>query len=180
MVFSTPTIYDQLPATTRRERDGHNAIERLAVEVVRREIAAMPASLVVQLALWPDEVAAWAREIRASESLVYNMLAGRKPYARTRMQLAERLDVGIGVVDHLIESRRATTSSRRGPLVTPAAESSESTEPIDWSHAPYPRRRDGTNPIERRAVRVVQLDAASMPAASVVGLAMWPESLSSW
>src|SRR5437764_4412043 len=91
MGFSTPTIYDQLPATTRRERDGHNAIERLAVEVVRREIAAMPASLVVQLALWPDEVAAWAREVRASESLVYNMLAGRKPYARTRQQLAERL-----------------------------------------------------------------------------------------
>ena len=115
MGFSTPTIYDQLPAATRRERTGQNAIERLAVEVVRREIAAMPASLVVQLALWPDEVAAWAREIRASESLVYNMLAARKPYARTRMQLAERLDGGIGVVDHLIEARRATPARCAAP-----------------------------------------------------------------
>jgi hypothetical protein len=176
MGYSSPSLYGQLPTATRRERDGRNAIERLATDVVRREVAAMPASLVVQLALWPDEIAAWAREIHASESLVYNMLAARKPYARTRAQLAERLEVGIAVVDHLIEARRAVPTPRRGPAPT----ADESTEPIDWSQPPFPRRRDGTNPVERRAVRVMELDVASMPAATVVGLAIWPESLSEW
>src|SRR5688500_13326983 len=96
-VRASDSIFDQLPSATRPERDGRNAIERLAVAAVRAEVAAMPASLVVQLALWPGEVAAWAREIRASESLVYNMLAARKPYARTRALLAARLDVPIAV-----------------------------------------------------------------------------------
>jgi hypothetical protein len=177
MGLSSSPIYDQLPSAVRRERNGQNAVERLAITVVRREIAAMPASLVVQLALWPAEIAGWAREIRASESLVYNMLAGRKPYVRTRQLLAERLDASIGVVDHLIEARRATPSTQRGPL-DPVAENPVG--PIDWTRPPYERRRDGTNPIERRAVRVVEVDVASMAAATVVGLAMWPESLSAW
>jgi len=176
MGYSSPSLYGQLPTATRRERDGRNAIERLATDVVRREVAAMPASLVVQLALWPDEIAAWAREIHASESLVYNMLAARKPYARTRAELAQRLEVGIAVVDHLIESRRAVPTSRRGPALA----EEETPEPIDWGQPPFPRRRDGTNPVERRAVRVVELDVASMPAATVVGLAIWPDTLAAW
>jgi len=174
---ASDSLFAQLPTATRRERTGQNAVERLAIAVVRREIAAMPASLVVQLALWPDEVAAWAREIHASESLVYNMLAARKPYARTRLQLAHRLDVGLAVLDHLIEARRATPTSRRGPDATAADAPSA---PIDWTRPPYERRRDGTNPVEQRAVRVMELDVASMPAATVVGLALWPESLSEW
>ncbi|MBV9880441.1 MAG: hypothetical protein JO180_08090 [Gemmatirosa sp.] len=181
MGIASISPYDQLPTALRRERDGANAIERLAIDVVRRETAAMPASLVVQLALWPDEVATWAREIRSSESLVYNMLAARKPYARARAALADRLGVGLAVVDHLVESARPQPSVRSGPpdpeadaaLASPRA-------PIDWRLPPFPRRRDGTNPIERRAVRVVETDVASMPAASVVGLAMWPETLAAW
>jgi hypothetical protein len=178
MAVTSPSPFSQLPTATHSVRTGQNAVERLAVEVVRREIAAMPASLVVQLALWPGEIAAWAREIRSSESLVYNMLAGRKPYTRTRAELARRLDVSIGVVDHLIEAQRATATALRGPA--PSDRAVERREPIDWSRAPYPRHRDGTNPIERRAVRVMEVDVASMPAATVVGLAMWPESLSAW
>ncbi len=168
-------VYDQLPSTLQPVRTGDNTIERAAVAVVRREIAAMPASLVVQLALWPDEVARWAREIGSSESLVYNMLAARKPYARTRALLADRLDVSLGVVDHLIEAHRANPTSRRSPDEAPAPR-----PPIDWTTAPYARYRDGTNPIERRALRVMANDVASMPASSVVGLAMWPESLTAW
>jgi hypothetical protein len=66
--------------------------------------------------------------------------------------------------------------ARAGPdavAVTPS-------DPIDWTSPPFPRRRDGTNAIERRAVRVLEVDVASMPAATVVGLAMWPETLAAW
>jgi hypothetical protein len=188
MELSSTSRYDQLPQRVRTERDGQNAVERLAIAVVRREIAALPASLVVQLALWPDEIASWAREARLAESLVYNTLAARKPYARTRALIAERLGVGIGVVDHLIESPRALPTVRQGaeavlasglatdvPRAAPVAR-----EPIDWSRPPYPRWRDGTNPVERRAVRAVEIDVASMPAATVVGLAIWPETLAAW
>jgi hypothetical protein len=68
-------------------------------------------------------------------------------------------------------------TARRGPEIAPT---NAPAPPIDWTMPPYARHRDGTNPIERRAVRVVELDVASMPAATVAGLAMWPESLSAW
>ena len=71
-----------------------------------RDVAAMPASLVVQLAVWPDDLAHWARAERLSESLVYNTLAARKPYTRVRQLLAARLDVPVSVVSHLIDARR--------------------------------------------------------------------------
>jgi hypothetical protein len=167
--------YDQLPIAVQRERSGDNPVERLAVAVVRRDVAAMPASLVVQLALWPDEVAHWARDEKLSESLVYNMLAARKPYSRARARLAERLGVSPAIVDHLVESRRPQPTALRGPDPAPL-----DWPPIDWTVTPYPRYRDGTNPIERRAVRCLEADVASMPAATVVGLAIWPETLAEW
>ena len=178
------SAYDQLPTAIQRERTGDNPVERLAVAVVRREVAAMPASLVVQLALWPDEVAHWARDEKLSESLVYNMLAARKPYTRTRQRLAERLGVSSAIMDHLVESRRPQPSALRGPDGAAAAWADtpppEEWPPIDWSTPPYPRYRDGSNPIERRAVRCLEADVASMPAATVVGLAIWPETLAEW
>ncbi|HKG91856.1 MAG TPA: hypothetical protein VKA84_08200 [Gemmatimonadaceae bacterium] len=164
-----------------RERSGRNAIERKAVLRVQQEIAAMPASLVVQLAIWPDHMAAWARAEGTSESVVYNMLARRKPYARVRERLARRLGVSMGVLAHLIEARRPLPASKRLPEpeggVAPAA---EPPPPIDWSDPPYPLHRDGTNPIERSAVRRVELEVASMPASAVVGLALWPLTLAEW
>ena len=172
-------LYDQLPTATRPERTGDNPVERLAVAVVRREIAAMPASLVVQLALWPDDIAHWARDERLSESLVYNMLAGRKPYSKTRARLADRLGVATSILDHLIEARRPQPSSRLGPDAQAEPEGLD-WPPIDWRAPPWPRYREGTNPIERRAVRCVELDVASMPAATVAGLAIWPETLAKW
>src|SRR5215208_7712571 len=98
-----------------RERSGRNAIERKAVLRVQQEIAAMPASLVVQLAIWPDHMAAWARGEGTSESVVYNMLARRKPYARVRQRLAQRLGVPMGVLAHLIEARRPLPAAKRLP-----------------------------------------------------------------
>lgn len=162
-------------------RDGRNAIERQASTLVRHEIAAMPASLVVQLALWPDEIASWARAEGTSESLVYNMLARRKPYVRMRGRLADRLEVPVAVLSHLIDARRPLPSSKRSPDSPPPATSADGqAEAVDWSRPPYPLLRDGTSPVEKRAVRSVELDVASMPASAVVGLALWPETLAGW
>src|SRR5690348_5655083 len=109
------------------------------------------------------------------------MLAARKPYARTRARLADRLGVPVTMVDHLVESRRPQPTALRGADAAVAAWGDaappEEWPPIDWSTPPYPRYRDGTNPIERRAVRCLEADVASMPAATVVGLAIWPETL---
>ncbi|MFL5576278.1 MAG: hypothetical protein ACJ79S_09965 [Gemmatimonadaceae bacterium] len=169
-------------STVVRERDGGNPVERRALARVRREVAAMPASLVVQLAIWPDEIAAWARGEGTHESLVYNMLARRKPYQRVRERLAERLEVPTAVLAHLIDARRPLPFAKREPprLGDPPPDAGSGEPPIDWAAPPYPLHRDGTNPIERRAVRVVERDVASMPASAVVGLALWPETLAEW
>lgn len=161
-------------------RDGRNPVERKAVARVQREIAAMPASLVVQLALWPDEIAAWARAEGSSESLVYNMLARRKPYLRVRERLAERLEVSAAVLAHLVDARRPLPLAKRDPAAGVAGEVESTGEPVDWKHPPFPQQRDGSNPIERRAVRVVEREIASMPASAVVGLALWPTTLADW
>jgi DNA-binding transcriptional regulator YdaS (Cro superfamily) len=173
--FVPPTVPDP-PERRAFERTGRSAVERLAVLAVARDVAAMPASLVVQLALWPDDLAHWARAERVSESLVYNTLAARKPYARVRQLLARRLDVPLGVVNQLVDAGRPLPAVRRepgAPLVTPDPA-------VDWSAPPYPPQRDGGNPIERRAVRTAARDVAAMPASTVVGLALWPETLTAW
>lgn len=167
-------------AVAGRTRDGRNAVERQAIALVRHEIAAMPASLVVQLALWPDEIAAWARAEGASESLVYNMLARRKPYVRMRGRLAERLEVPVAVLSHLIDARRPLPSVKRAPGSPLPARAADEAEAMDWSRPPFPAVRDGTSPVERRAVRAVEIDVATMPASAVVGLALWPETLAAW
>jgi hypothetical protein len=170
------TTLPEPPERRAFERTGRSAVERLAIVAVARDVAAMPASTVAQLALWPDDLAHWARGERVSESLVYNTLAARKPYARVRQLLARRLDVSLGVVNHLVDARRPLPAVQRepgAPLVTPDPD-------VDWSEPPYPAVRDGGNPIERRAVRAVARDVAAMPASTVVGLAMWPETLTAW
>jgi hypothetical protein len=166
----------------RRERNGRNAVERKAVFRVQTDVASMPASLVVQLALWPDDVAHWARAAGEDESLVYNMLARRKPYWRAREALARRLQVSVAVLSHLIESERPLPTARRplGADGLPSAGPFADLPSIDWGAPPFPLFRDGTNPVEGQAVRRVEQEVASMPASAVVGLALWPDTLASW
>lgn len=178
-MLNPPTPPGQLPQAPERrafDRTGRSAVERLAVLAVARDVAAMPASLVVQLALWPADLAHWARGERLSESLVYNTLAARKPYTRVRQLLATRLDVPLGVVGQLIDARRPLPTAQREP----GAPLTVSDPAVDWTEPPYPAVRDGGNPVERRAVRTVARDVAAMPASTVVGLAMWPETLTAW
>src|SRR5215207_5158376 len=137
-----PQPLDAGPATvaTSRsfDRTGRNPVERKAIARVQREIAAMPASLVVQLALWPDEIAAWARAEQTSESLVYNMLARRKPYLRMRERLADRLEVSAAILAHLIDARRPLPSAKRDPALVEAAGGTAASPPppIDWRSPP--------------------------------------------
>ncbi len=159
------------------ERTGDTRVERLAVRTVAREVAAMPASLVVQLALWPDELARWARAARTDSSVVYNTLAARKPYRAVRERLAARLDVSVGVLGQLIDAARPLPTAQRDPGARTTASADE---PIAWSEPPYPAHRTGTNPIERRAAATVAREIAAFPASTVVGLALWPETLAAW
>jgi hypothetical protein len=157
---------DDAPPVERPPRTGDTRIERMAIARVRTSIAAMPASLVVQLALWPDELARWARAERVAESVVYNLLARRKPYLRIRERLAAHLGVPTGHLAMLVDATPQGADEPSAP------------EPADGTSGW--RRRSGTNPLERRAVERVEREIAAMPAATVVGLAMWPESLTEW
>jgi hypothetical protein len=79
----------------------------------------MPASLVVQILLWPEKITDWARDESVTPALVYNMLGGFKPYHGLRERLAQRLGVTKAAVDHLIDARRQQPSTRRIPEPPP-------------------------------------------------------------
>jgi hypothetical protein len=86
-------------------RTGVGTIELMAVWRIMRESAAIPASIIVQMALWPVRLSDWAAAEGIEPSVVYNMLAGTKPYRKTRRRLARRLGVEPEAVDALIEHK---------------------------------------------------------------------------
>jgi hypothetical protein len=165
------------------ERTGRGAIERQALARTRLEIASMPASDVVQLALWPDNIAQWARTAGVSASVVYNMLARVKPYRRVRELLAHRLDVPAFVLDHLVDAARPLPVAMRPPDPDRPAREQVShrgdEEPRSLALA-LPGVRDGSNPLERRALLRVEREIAALPASLVVQLALYPETLAQW
>ena len=108
-----------LPPPPSRDRDGLSALERKALYRVHTELPAMPASLVVQILLWPEKITDWARDESVTPALVYNMLGGFKPYHGLRERLAQRLGVTKAAVDHLIDARRQQPSARRIPEPPP-------------------------------------------------------------
>ena len=118
---STSSAFDREPGgvplapPSMRNRDGLSALERKALYRVHTELPAMPASLVVQILLWPEKITDWARDESVTPALVYNMLGGFKPYHGLRERLAQRLGVTKGAVDHLIDARRQQPSTRRIP-----------------------------------------------------------------
>src|ERR1043165_2026588 len=80
-----------LPPPPSRDRDGLSALERKALYRVHTALPAMPASLVVQILLWPEKITDWARNESVPPALVYNMRGGFKPYHGLRERLAQRL-----------------------------------------------------------------------------------------
>src|SRR6185436_19862220 len=122
---STSSAFDRepggvpLPPPSMRDRDGLSALERKALYRVHTELPAMPASLVVQILLWPEKITDWARDESVTPALIYNMLGGFKPYHGLRERLAQRLGVTKSAVDHLIDARRQQPSTRRIPEPPP-------------------------------------------------------------
>ena len=129
-----------LPPPPSRDRDGLSALERKALYRVHTELPAMPASLVVQILLWPEKITDWARDESVTPALVYNMLGGFKPYHGLRERLAQRLGVTKSAVDHLIDARRQQPSTRRIPEPPPDF------GPDDVSFAPRPRPPEPLEP----------------------------------
>ena len=168
--------HDPMP----RERDGSSPLERLAVERMRVDVASMPASDVVQLVLWPDTVAAWARDAGVAPAVAYNMLSRFKPYRRVRELLAHRLDVPTFVVDHLVDAPRPLPVELRVAAVAAAGVPPIAAPPPVSPTVQLPGRRDGSNPIERRAAWHVAQEIAALPASLVVQLAIYPETLAEW
>jgi hypothetical protein len=125
-----------LPDHGRRRRTGSNPLERRAVEVVAREIAAMPAATVVGLAIWPETLTEWARTHGFKPSAVWATLAGT-PSELVATALARRLDVSVREVVSLIEAERPPAGSESARSLQASAPPAErSVAPV----APAPER----------------------------------------
>lgn len=164
------------------ERSAADPIVAIAVENVRRQIASLSASEVVQLVLYPEPLAAWAGGVGVDESQVANLFRRHRTYARVRLMLADRLGVPLGILGHLVDAAPSVPASKRPAahveiLRAAGLDPADPRPPIDWRTPPYPSYRDGSNPLEQLAVANLAATAPSMPASRLVGLALWPESL---
>jgi len=165
-----------------RERTTADPIVRAAVENIHRHIAALSASEVVQLVLFPDSFAAWSAGAGVDESQVANLFRRHRTYVRLRQLLADRLGVPVTILAHLIDADPAVPMSRRPPGFAEIMEAAgirpvDERPPIDWRSPPYPRYRDGTNPLERLALANLSVVVPAMAPSRIVGYALWPESL---
>jgi hypothetical protein len=165
-----------------RERGDADPVVRTAVDNITRNVAALSGSEIVQLVLYPEPLAAWAEGAGVDESQVANLFRRHRIYARVRQLLTDRLGVPLAVLAHLIDAAAASPTIHRSAAhaeVLRAAGLAVGDEraPIDWRSPPYPRYREGTNPLERLALAGLAAGAASMPSSRVVGYALWPESL---
>jgi hypothetical protein len=177
------SIEGERPPTGRGgDRSATDPIVAAAVDNVRRQVASLSASEVVQLVLYPEPTAGWAQGVGVDESQVANLFRRHRTYARVRLMLAERLGVPLAVLGHLVDGAPAVSAARRpaahAEILRAAGFDPEAPRPpIDWAKPPYPSYRDGTNPLERLAVANLAATAPSMPGSRLVGLAIWPESL---
>ncbi len=178
-----PGSLSDAPAGAERQLD--DPIVRLAIDNIRRHAAALSASEIVQLVLYPDSFAIWAKGAAVDDSQVANLFRRHRRYTRLRGLLAGRLGVPIGVLDHLIDADAVVPAAKRPAayqaIIDQAGLGGWGTHaPIDWSAPPYPRHRDGTNPLERLAIAVLETAAPSMPPSRLLGYAMWPETLAAF
>jgi hypothetical protein len=169
----------------RPERRDDDPLVRAATDNVRRHLAALSASEIVQLVLYPEPLGAWAKGAGVDDSQVANLFRRHRRYTRLRTLLATRLGVPILVLDHLIDATPAVPAAKRpaayAAILADAGFGTWSQPaPIDWTTPPYPPHRDGTNPLERLAMAVLPAAAASMPPSRIIGYAMWPETLAAF
>lgn len=159
---------------------------RLAVANVAANLPALTASEILQIALFPDTVTAWATRAGRTAAQAFNMLRRARPYAQMRIALASRLEVPPAILDHLIDAElagpRAHQLAGREAILADAGVPRSRFERslIAWDRPPYPPYRDGTNPLERMALERLERDAAAMPGTALVSLALFPDHIASW
>lgn len=159
-----------LPPPSSRDRDGLSALERKALYRVHTELPAMPASLVVQILLWPEKITDWARDENVTPALVYNMLGGFKPYHGLRERLAQRLGVTKSAVDHLIDARRQQPTTRRIPEPPPDFVADD----VSLASSPSPREAVTEQPLadEARPVSLGHDDTPPEGGSDQIGFAL--------
>src|ERR1700722_2127332 len=96
-----------------RERGVADPVVRLAVANVARNVAALSASEIVQLVLYPEPLAAWADGARVDESQVANLFRRHRIYSRVRQLLADRLGVPLGILAHLVDAAAGPPAHQR-------------------------------------------------------------------
>jgi hypothetical protein len=181
-----PTPGTPTPEVVRQERRAGDPIVLLATGNVAANLAALSASEVLQLALFPDTLTAWAARAGRTSAQVFNMLRRTRPYAQLRIALAQRLQVPVGLVNHLIDAEPAPPAAHRlvdrARVLTDAGLATEriEREPIAWDRPPYPLYRDGTNPLERLALTRLRIEAPALPGTMLVSLALFPDTIASW
>jgi hypothetical protein len=170
----------------RVERRHSDPVVRAAIANVAVNLAALSASQVLQLALFPDTLTAWAARCGRTAGQVFNMLRRARPYAQLRSALADRLQVPPAVLDHLIDAELAPPlahrlAGREQILADAGIPASRHERPsIAWDRPPYPPHRDGTNPLERMALERLRSEAPAMPGTALVSLALFPDHIASW
>lgn len=162
---------------SRRERTVLDPIVQMAIRNVEINISAMTAAEVVELAVFPQSLAEWAREIGRREAQVYNLLRGYRPYEELRSLLATRLDVPAFLLADLIRRPRAQPVAKRLPAHAIILRDAG----IAPAHAVYHSdRRTGDHPLERQAVVRMRLEAPAMPNSRLISYAIYPQSLANW
>ncbi|HEY0779628.1 MAG TPA: hypothetical protein VGD56_16790, partial [Gemmatirosa sp.] len=101
--------------------------------------AALPASTVVGLALWPETLAGWSRDRKLPSSVVWAVLAGA-PSGPVRDMLARRLGVSMRELSALIDARRQESAASRAAANDDGAPGAPSDEEPPGSGEP--RRAD--------------------------------------
>lgn len=99
-----------------RGRKGTSPAELRALWRVLYSLGALQPSLVVQLGLWPEKLAEWARAKRLDASCVYNSLTGNRRYADIRQAISDRLSIEAKDLDALIDRSAAETSHDLPPV----------------------------------------------------------------
>lgn len=177
------------------DRDGTNPVERMALHRISADVAALTASEIVQIALWPTRITELAKLRERSSAILYNTLslANRRRYEPVRKIFVEYLrtvaiargfpevaaTIDGAALAHLIEAERVALRDPR-PLPAPGRRDQPLPLPAARPFDPADRRRAGHNPIERLALTLLREHLPAQPASIVVQHALGPLYLAEW
>lgn len=173
------------PTRGPQERDTSDPIVRAAIENVRVNLAALPASEIIQLVLFPDTITSVTDRVGERNCMVSNLFRGHRRYNRLRQVLAEYLQVPLPILSHLIDATPSRPVAQQLPdqadvLEVAGLAPELQRPPIDFRDPPYPLYRDGTNPLEVIALRRIEREAPAMPGTRIISYALFPEGLWHW